>query len=109
MIDEIEGKYEMYINQIPNNIDILITHQPPKNILDYSQKIHYGSIMLLKRIEQIRPKFHLFGHIHDNYGTQKQGETIFMNTALMNENYKIVNAPRKFIIKSSSKKHINYL
>lgn len=41
----------------------------------------------------IRPRLHLFGHIHKSYGTLSDGVTIFSNSAIMDEGYDNMNAP----------------
>ena len=51
---------------IPENIDILVTHSAPYNILDtdFTGK-HYGCEVLADEVlNRIKPKYHLFGHIH---------------------------------------------
>lgn len=57
-------------NMIPPDTDVLITHGPPKGILDTvdqrGYEEHPGCPNLLKRIEEIKPKYHMFGHIHNN-------------------------------------------
>ena len=77
-------------NKIPDNIDILVTHGPPMNILDladatdtYSGTVS-GSKPLLTRISAARPRLHLFGHIHEQHGTISRGSTIFVNSAMKN-------------------------
>jgi len=57
---------------IPDDIDILITHGPPKGIFDVTgdiktkKPVHVGSESLRKHVEErIKPKVHAFGHIHD--------------------------------------------
>ena len=39
----------------------------------------------------IRPKYHLFGHIHDAYGIETSEHTAFVNATLMDENYRLKN------------------
>jgi len=55
---------------IPNDIDILMTHGPPFGIFDkIGDKISWGSSDLLRmEIQQKRPKVHLFGHLHEQRG-----------------------------------------
>ena len=67
-------------DKIPGNIDVLITHMPPKGILDNGS----GCPQLLERVDRIRPKLHLFGHIHEGYGKYEGGGTIFCNAAVSN-------------------------
>lgn len=39
--DELTGAYEQHIRQIPLGSDVIITHQPPLGIRDYSESIHW--------------------------------------------------------------------
>lgn len=96
MEDIISGEYEDNINKIPSGIDVLITHQPPHTILDLSGNINYGSRELLEKVLEIKPKYHLFGHIHDAYGLQKQSEITFINSAVLDANYNLTNKPSLF-------------
>jgi predicted phosphohydrolase len=60
------------------NIDFLITHGPAYSILD----LDLGCETLLKFVETEKPKYHLFGHIHQTAGqTQTIGKTQFINAA----------------------------
>jgi len=74
---------------IPENLDILITHMPPKYILDSNpQGEHCGCSQLSEKVKETKPKYHLFGHIHHHGGkTQKIWDTIFINAAVKNEQY----------------------
>lgn len=60
------------------NIDVLITHGPPKGILDLSHDKNHnleycGDNALLKTVERIKPAYHIFGHIHDSKGCYNSG------------------------------------
>ena len=72
---------------IPDGVDVLITHAPPYGILDQDGSIHYGSYELLSRVTAVRPRIHLFGHIHKANGLEERGETVFSNAAMMDEHY----------------------
>lgn len=65
--------------QIPNNTDILITHSPPYKYLDHIRSEWVGCEDLLKRVQEVKPKFHIFGHIHENYGQESNLDTTFIN------------------------------
>ncbi len=79
---------------IPKDTDILITHGPPFGILDQTDSnYNAGCEMLLKKVNQIKPKIHVFGHIHEGYGMIEKGKTIFANASSVNSNYQMVNAP----------------
>lgn len=75
------------IKRIPIDTDVLITHSPPINILDFDDNIHYGSPQLLAKVNEINPRFHLFGHIHASNGEKAIGSTKFVNSAIVSENY----------------------
>ncbi len=82
---------------IPTDTDILLTHGPVKGILDrtvYGQEV--GCDDLLDAVKRISPALHIFGHIHEAYGTEIKGETRFINASILNEDYFIVNAPIEF-------------
>lgn len=82
-------------NLIPANIDILITHCPPYGIRDPNfKKESVGSPSLLNCVKnRIKPKYHVFGHLHQGYGMEQQDDIIFINAALTNDNYKLINPP----------------
>lgn len=90
---ELAEKWKM----IPENIDVLITHGPPFGILDEVPRQHWientGCEELRKRIEAIRPKMHVFGHIHGGYGRAEQFGVRFVNASNCDESYNPSNAP----------------
>ncbi len=58
-------------DEIPEGIDILMTHGPPLGIFDrmeLSSQSWGGSAALRRQIEIVRPKVHLFGHLHEQRG-----------------------------------------
>lgn len=60
-------------SKIPDTTDILITHGPAFGRLDEVARPpqdRVGCKSLLKHIERVRPKLHLFGHIHEAWGTE---------------------------------------
>jgi Icc-related predicted phosphoesterase len=81
---------------IPEDTDILITHCPPFGILDWSDyasqcehttmaKKHEGCKDLLEIVRQkIKPRLHVFGHLHNAHGQVKIGETLFINASIVN-------------------------
>jgi Icc-related predicted phosphoesterase len=72
---------------------VLITHSPPKGILDFGcSGQNSGSESLLDRIKEIKPKIHIFGHIHEGYGIRKD-YTEFVNASVVDEYYREVHKP----------------
>ena len=64
-----EGDGQKLWSMIPENTDILITHGPPYGILDKNyNKMNCGCKPLLEKVMQIKPKLHVFGHIHEGSG-----------------------------------------
>ena len=78
---------------IPNAVDVLITHEPPMMIRDKSNGTHWGNLLLRNRVMEVKPKFHLFGHAHESYGTDVFGNTVFSNGAVLDDQYHLVNTP----------------
>lgn len=84
---------------IPDNTDILITHGAPYGILDKTVRGTFtGCEDLLDVISTIKPKYHLFGHIHEAYGVHKTEHTTFINGSVLNEKYELSNSSIVFEI-----------
>lgn len=90
-------------DKIPLDIDILVTHGPPYGILDKTVRGDLtGCQDLLNKLLKTKVKYHLFGHIHESYGTLSQNNITFINASICDENYKPINKPIVFGIKNSS-------
>jgi len=82
---------------MPGYVDILVTHGPPKGILDKSYSREdvlemCGDKSLLNKVLEVEPKYHLFGHIHNcqniiNAGMQKLSicDTWFSNGSVVTD------------------------
>ena len=85
---------------IPANTDILLTHGPPQTYLDTAGAPHntplLGCELLKERVELIKPKIHVFGHIHGGAGYYYNGHTHFINASILNEQYNYANTPLTF-------------
>jgi hypothetical protein len=59
-----------YWDRIPLGTDVVITHGPPFGALDKPDILasRLGCQDLIKAILRVRPKLHVFGHIHGGYG-----------------------------------------
>ena len=91
-------KLDRYWTKVmPSYIDILVTHGPPKGILDksYSREDVFemcGDKSLLNKVKEVQPTYHLFGHIHNhkdiiNAGIQKLSvcDTYFSNGSVVTD------------------------
>lgn len=86
--------------KIPEDVDVLITHSPPYGILDQSgNKLLLGCKPLRKKVAEIKPKYHLFGHLHDNHGTVRIGGTTYVNSTTFTSDHKLINPPIKVVIR----------
>lgn len=53
------------------NVDVAITHGPPKGIMDYTNdRQRAGSSELFAAVARARPRLHCFGHIHEGWGAK---------------------------------------
>lgn len=105
------GQLARYWKQIPMGLDILITHGPPHGILDqrvppgvrrlapwedeepFAGSDHVGDEELLVAVERVKPRVHVFGHIHSGYGKAQNSHTAFYNASLCDEDYEPTHEP----------------
>ena len=92
------SKISIYWQDIPPNTDILITHGPPKGILDLTinqdKSLELcGDKSLLNRVLTINPLVHIFGHLHNCKGIINAGirrfpgnrQTVFINASCVTD------------------------
>lgn len=85
--EDLKQKWEA----IPDNTDILITHGPPHQVLDYviESQSSVGCERLQFRVFELQPLIHAFGHIH-SAGIRELPNitrTVFINASVVNEKY----------------------
>ena len=89
--------------QIPMDLDILVTHGPPHGIMDQVPRFYHeegpvdencGDVMLLAHVTRTKPKYHVFGHIHEGYGRIETPHTTFINCSQCDAMYNIKNPPQ---------------
>lgn len=78
--------------------DVLITHGPPWGVLDtvLPGSKHLGCEQLGEAVGRVRPRVHIFGHIHGGYGEYVAAGTRFINASICDEAYQTTNAPIVF-------------
>jgi len=79
--------------QIPEGVDVLVTHGPPSGILDETASgEHVGCEELRRRLDGMRtpPRLHVFGHIHESHGILRTPRTIFVNASICDVGYRPV-------------------
>lgn len=90
-----EHEIQPHWQLIPPALDVLITHGPPHLILDEvgHDREPVGCPYLKKRLRQVRPRLHVFGHIHEGHGVQAANGTQHVNAALCNADYRMAQPP----------------
>ncbi len=90
---------------IPDDTDILITHSPSFGNYDALKNRDgtwgpsVGSVSLWMLSLVIRPKLHVFGHIHEGYGHSVHHNGIYLvNASHVNERYQPVNKPIRIVL-----------
>jgi Icc-related predicted phosphoesterase len=81
---------------IPDDTDILITHGPPLGVMDRVERFPNPSVgcnYLWDRVCEIKPKLHVFGHIHEAAGVEEHTDTLFVNASTCNLKYQAANKP----------------
>ena len=100
---QLKEKWDM----IPGDTDILVTHGPPLGILDETGNTYFraervGCADLRDAVDRIQPRLHVFGHIHNGHGQlllkNDRRDTLCVNAAIMDEDYKPTNKPTRVIL-----------
>jgi Icc-related predicted phosphoesterase len=73
--------------QVPEDLDILVTHGPPFGIRDHGggSERREGCPELLVAVFRALPPLHVFGHVHAGYGIYRTSDTLFVNASLLGE------------------------
>ncbi|MDA8693453.1 metallophosphatase domain-containing protein [Saprospiraceae bacterium] len=88
--DDIQQHWDM----IPLTTDVLITHGPPYEILDLTESgDRVGCESLTETMHRLQVRCHVFGHIHEAYGTVKKGNCFYANASVLDQHYNLVNEP----------------
>jgi Icc-related predicted phosphoesterase len=82
-------------SKIPTSTDILVTHGPPQGRGDITlHSGHFGCTDLLQEIQhRVKPRLHIYGHIHEGYGTSFDGHTLFVNASSLDLAHQANNPP----------------
>lgn len=104
MEDCMDGNLDVFINNIPDDTDVLITHMPPKgtymppkgtcDLANYGKgPEHRGNATLAELLKKLHPTCHLFGHEHDAYGKTIKENVIYSNACVVDSRYNLINNP----------------
>ena len=84
-------------SRIPDDVDVLITHTPPAEVLDRSSRDEtLGCPLLADRLAALQPKLHCFGHVHASRGCRVVGKTTYVNATSVNSSLQMAYPPFEF-------------
>jgi Icc-related predicted phosphoesterase len=64
-------------------VDVLISHVPPKGMMDkMTLTFHIGSVWVRDVVEKKRPRLVVCGHVHENPGYARYGDTLVVNCSV---------------------------
>lgn len=61
------GGEDVWAGTVPRGVDVLVTHGPPRAHLDL---LRLGCERLLGEVWRVRPRLHVFGHVHEGAGSE---------------------------------------
>jgi Icc-related predicted phosphoesterase len=89
-----DGVAKMFFDLIPEDVDVLMSHSPPYGICDWGGfQEKAGHKPLLERVKFVKPKLHVFGHIHacaeqwKELEWEDKSKSLFANVAFVDNNY----------------------
>ncbi len=75
---------------IPADVDVVVSHGPPHGYGDMlARGGRAGCRLLTARLEEVRPRLCVFGHIHEDHGRWELGETTLLNAAYVDIRYRV--------------------
>ncbi len=80
-------------DEIPLGTSILVTHAPPHGLGDRVGADEIGSPSLRRRVTDVAPALHVFGHAHEGHGVYHLGESLLVNAAVTDESYRLAHPP----------------
>lgn len=101
-------KLKIRYDAIPIGVDILITHAPARGFLDRvrlntPEEEHVGCPILRERLEIVKPRYHIFGHVHEDSAWaivpwSQTEHSLMYNVSICDEYYRVAFRPKVFDI-----------
>jgi len=111
-IDRNSEQMNQIWSKIPEVVDILLTHGPAWGYLDkvIGRDEHLGCELLHKHCqERVRPSILACGHIHTGRGYLFNETTHFINSAVLDEKYRLAYNPINITINTESSTRKNFV
>lgn len=86
---------------VPEGVDVIMTHGPPKYVLDDTGSNSGGCEHLRRAVCRVRPRLHCFGHVHRGYGAQR---VIFEEPGEGEDKDGMVCLPKEFVGKNQARR-----
>ena len=91
MEDIMDGSFDRMINDIPDNTNVLITHQAPYGFCDEYGEHHCGDRALREKTDMLPSlRCHLYGHQHEANAMIACNGIIFSNAAVLDNHYNLI-------------------
>lgn len=87
-----ESAMESFWDTLPDKVAVLLTHMPPLGAGDRdSDGSRTGCPALAKRVAELQPNFHVFGHVHSDWGAHRLPglDTVFVNASCVSDYYRV--------------------
>jgi len=82
------ARLQRELEELKARVAILVTHHPPRGILDEPREgLHIGLSEISNLVERLKPRLHLFGHVHERPGYLAKGETLYVNAGPLKRGY----------------------
>ena len=84
-------------SRVPEGTDVLIVHGPPHGYGDRTTDGRLtGPTSLVERIEVVKPRLSLHGHIHEGFGQWRLGPTTIANVSVLDADYRLTRPATTF-------------
>lgn len=70
--------------RLHGGFDILLTHAPALGLGDGADRVHRGFEIFTQILLRYHPRYHLYGHVHAEYGSDFVRRQTFMRTEVIN-------------------------
>jgi Icc-related predicted phosphoesterase len=111
-IDRNSDQMDQVWSKIPEGVDVLLTHGPGWGYLDMviGRDENLGCELLAKHVTQrVKPLIHACGHIHTGRGYKFDTQTHFINSAVLDERYRVKFDPIFMTLNLEDKRPQNFI